>query len=79
VLTLGTCKVTLLLSRGDGTVDVAAEGSIAEVADVVVGLDVFLNSLTAVGAKSAGALGKHDAKLKDSLRWEQLTLIHCAP
>ena len=29
VLTLGTCKVTLLLSGGDGTVDVAAEGSIA--------------------------------------------------
>ena len=56
VLTLGTRKVTLLLTRRDGTVDMAPEGGIAEVADLVVGLDVLLDSLTAVGRKSARAL-----------------------
>ena len=35
-----------------------AEGSIAKVADLVVGLNVLLNGLAAVGAKSAEALGR---------------------
>lgn len=52
-LTLGTRKVTLLLAGSNSTVDVTPEGSIAKVADLVVGLDVLLDSLTAVGAKSA--------------------------
>ena len=52
-LTLGTRKVTLLLAGSNSTVDVTPEGSIAKVADLVVGLDVLLDSLTAVGAESA--------------------------
>ena len=65
VLTLGTRKVTLLLTRRDGTVDMAPEGGIAEVADLVVGLDVLLDSLTAVGRSQRELLcasgRKHDA------------------
>lgn len=48
IRTLGLREVTLLLARGDGTVDMIPEGGLAEVADLVVGLDVFLDSLTAV-------------------------------
>lgn len=46
-LTLGLCEVALFLARGDGTVDMVPEGSLAEVADLVVCLDVLLDSLTA--------------------------------
>lgn len=46
--TLGTRKFTLLLTRGDGAVDVALKGSVGHVADLVVGLDVLLDGLTAV-------------------------------
>jgi hypothetical protein len=52
-LTLGTCKVTLLLARCDGTVDVALESLVARVTELVVGQNVLLDSLTAVGAMSA--------------------------
>jgi hypothetical protein len=45
--TLGAREVTLLLTRGDGAVDVALEGSIGDVAEAVVGLDVLLDGLTA--------------------------------
>ncbi len=47
-LTLGLHKETLLRTSGDGAVDVAPQGVLREVAAVVVGLDVLLNSLTAV-------------------------------
>jgi hypothetical protein len=47
-LTLGAREVTLLLTGGNGTVDVALESSLGEVRDLVVGLDVLLDSLTAV-------------------------------
>ena len=44
------------------------EGSIGEFANLVVGLDVFLDGLTAVGTMSARARGrfirKHDAMHK---------------
>jgi hypothetical protein len=46
--TLGLSEITLLLSRGDGTVNVIPEGSLAEVANLVVGLDILLNGLTAM-------------------------------
>lgn len=48
-LTLGTRKVTPLLTRGNGTVDMAAEGDVGQVAELVVGLDVLLDGLTAAG------------------------------
>lgn len=47
-LTLWLSKVTLLLARRDGTIDVVSESSLADVADLVVGLDVLLDGLTAV-------------------------------
>lgn len=47
--TLGAQEITLLLACCDGAVDVALESSVAQVTNVVVGLDVFLDSLTAVG------------------------------
>lgn len=54
-LTLGTREDALLLTRGDSTVDVALEGSIGKVVDLVVGLDVLLDGLTAVELWSARA------------------------
>jgi len=63
-LTLGTQEVTLLLTGSDGTVDVVLELIIAQVVDLVVGLDVLLDSLAAVVVWSACALmarkTKHD-------------------
>ena len=50
-LTLGLRKVTLILARCDRAVDVVPEGNLTEVADLVVGLNVLLDSLTAIGAK----------------------------
>jgi len=50
--TLGARELALLLARGDGTVDVALEGGIGHVADLVIGLDIFLDSLTAVDVVS---------------------------
>lgn len=47
-LTLGTREDALLLTSGDSTVDVALEGSLGKVVDLVVGLDILLDSLTAV-------------------------------
>jgi hypothetical protein len=49
-LTLGTRELALLLARGDSTVDVELEFDIGEVGNVVVGLDVLLDGLTAVVA-----------------------------
>jgi hypothetical protein len=54
--TLGTREITLLLTRGDGTVDVALESSLGKVGDFVVGLDILLDSLTTVEIWSAQAL-----------------------
>lgn len=51
--TLGACEVAVLLTLGDGTVDVALEGSVAKVGDLVVGLDVLLDCLAAVEVWSA--------------------------
>lgn len=49
-LTLRAGEDTRLLAVGNGTVDVALELNVSDVvAQLVVGLDVFLNSLTAVG------------------------------
>jgi hypothetical protein len=53
--TLGTREVALLLTRGDGAVDMALEGDVGHVAECVVGLDVLLDSLTAVRGESAKA------------------------
>lgn len=47
-LTLWTQEDITLLARCDGTVNVALEHSIGDFAEVVVGLDVLLDSLTAV-------------------------------
>lgn len=55
-LTLGTQEVTLLLTGSDGTVDVVLESIVAQVVDLVVGLDVLLDSLTAVVVWLAWAL-----------------------
>jgi hypothetical protein len=82
--TLGAREVTLLLTRGDGAVDMALEGGVGHVADLVVGLDVLLDGLTAVEVWSAKAHGyvmtkatrciEHQRPYKD-----RLTLIHCVP
>jgi hypothetical protein len=47
--TLGAREVTLLFTRGNGTVDVSLEGDVGDIAELVVGLDVLLDGLTAVG------------------------------
>jgi hypothetical protein len=72
VLTLGARKVTLLFARGDGTVDVTPEGGIAEVANLVVGLDVLLNSLTAVGTGQRELLRASGRKHDGMRRHRQL-------
>ena len=63
-LTLRTQEVTLLLTGSDGTVDVVLELIVGKVVDLVVGLDVLLDSLAAVVVWSACALvarkTKHD-------------------
>jgi hypothetical protein len=46
--TLGARELALLLARGDGAVDVALEGGVGHVTDLVVGLDILLDGLTAV-------------------------------
>jgi hypothetical protein len=46
--TLGAREVTLLLTRGDSTVDVSLEGGVGDIAELVVGLDILLDGLTAV-------------------------------
>lgn len=48
-LTLGSQEVTGLLASGDRTVDMALEKVVGCLTKVVVGLDVLLDSLTAVG------------------------------
>lgn len=50
-LTLRTREFTLLLSRSNGTVDKALEHSVGKVIDLVVRLDVLLDSLTAVDTR----------------------------
>jgi hypothetical protein len=52
-LTLGTEEITLLLTGSDGTVDMVLERIVAQIVDLVVGLDVLLDSLTAVVVWSA--------------------------
>jgi hypothetical protein len=47
-LTLGTREVASLLSGDDSTIDVALEHGLSDLTEGVVGLDVFLDSLTAV-------------------------------
>ena len=74
-LTLGLQEDALLNTVGNGTVDVALVGSVGEVANSVVGLDVLLNSLTArivVSASSRTMRRKHDVTRKTSptLKWE---------
>jgi hypothetical protein len=75
VLTLGTRKVTLLLARRDSTVDMTPKGSIAEVADLVVGLDVLLDCLTAVGIKSARALMVWDESMTMHMQRDSLETV----
>lgn len=64
-LTLGTRELALLLTRLNGTVDVGLKGLVGKVVDLVVGLDVLLDSLTAVGRSQRELLcasgRKHDA------------------
>jgi hypothetical protein len=47
-LTLGTREVAGLLSGNDSTIDVALEHGLSDLTEGVVGLDVFLDSLTTV-------------------------------
>ena len=47
-LTLGTREIAGLLSRDDGTIHMALEHGLGDLAKSVVGLDVLLDSLTAV-------------------------------
>ena len=47
-LTLRTREIASLLSRDDSTIDVALEHGFSYLTEGVVGLDVFLDSLTAV-------------------------------
>ena len=47
-LTLGTREVAGLLSRDNSTIDVALEHGFGDFTECVVGLDVLLDSLTAV-------------------------------
>ena len=46
-LTLGLLKVALLDTLGNGAVDVRVEGSVRNAANLVVGLDILLDGLTA--------------------------------
>ena len=55
-LTLGAQEITALLAVGDGTVYMALEKVVGSLAKVVVGLDVLLDSLTAVEAESVYVL-----------------------
>jgi len=48
-LTLGTRKIACLLTRGNGTVDMVLERRVTEIADLVIGFNVLLDGLTAVG------------------------------
>lgn len=48
---LGSCEVTFLLARSDGAVDVVPELSVAKVANLVVCLNVLLDSLTTTDMK----------------------------
>lgn len=61
-LTLGTRELALLLTRLNGTVDVGLKGLVGKVVDLVVGLDVLLDSLTAVEVWSARALKRGKAR-----------------
>jgi hypothetical protein len=61
-LTLGTRELALLLTRLNGAVDVGLESLIGKVVDLVVGLDVLLDSLTAVEVWSARALKRRKTK-----------------
>jgi hypothetical protein len=63
--TLGTRELALLLARGDGAVDMALEGGVGHVTNLVVGLDVLLDSLTAVGMVSMCAQMRRD----ESMLW----------
>jgi hypothetical protein len=61
--TLGAREVTLLLTRCDGTVDMALESGVGDVAELVVGLDVLLDGLTAVERRvSVNALELFEAE-----------------
>lgn len=81
--TLRAREFTLLLTRGNGAVDMALEGGVGDVVELVVSLDVLLDSLTAVRSKSVRALKslrpKHDATSTMNICGGRLTLIHCVP
>jgi hypothetical protein len=49
MLTLGALEDTRLATLGKSTVELVGEGGLGHAGEVVVGLDVFLESLTAVG------------------------------
>lgn len=71
-LTLGARELALLLARGNGTVNVVPEGSIGEVVDLVVGLDVLLNSLTAGHVWSAQAPRHSSTSMTRCVKHQQL-------
>ncbi|KAH0356875.1 hypothetical protein KCU81_g492, partial [Aureobasidium melanogenum] len=52
LLTLGALEDTRLATLGKSTVELVGEGGLGHAGEVVVGLDVFLESLTAVGIVS---------------------------
>jgi hypothetical protein len=54
---------------------VTPEGSITEVADLVVGLDVLLDCLTAVGIKSARALMVWDESMTMHMQRDSLETV----
>jgi len=76
-LTLRTQEVTLLLTGSDGTVDVVLELIVGKVVDLVVGLDVLLDSLAAVVVWSACALmarkTKHDGTRNATVAYWKVT------
>jgi hypothetical protein len=49
MLTLGALENTSLATLGKSTVELVGEGGLGHAGEVVVGLDVFLESLTTVG------------------------------
>jgi hypothetical protein len=58
MLTLGALENTSLATLGKSTVELVGEGGLGHAGEVVVGLDVFLESLTAVGRNESAKNAK---------------------
>jgi hypothetical protein len=71
-LTLWARELATLLASGNRAVDMALEHGITGALDVVVRLDVLLDSLTAVAMMSANALSY--LELKRWLTWNRYAL-----